>query len=336
MKKLFNSKLKSKIIRIFRPVVSITTKNPTPQMLNKLREFKIIETKTKGDSVEITLPLVHKKRVISALGKNSYLVKNRLGALLPLSFLYSRATLGIGLCVVFLGVIFFSGMIFRINISGIDGEERAKVAKFLGESGVRTVRRINPSEELAIAVTNEFDFVAHTSVSRRGNTLNVNVYRAEMPPQFVIRDIVSPREAVITTMAVLSGIGVVRVGDVVTTGQKMVEASFQMGAVPIGPNEVGQMQYDRIVVPAVAAAIIWGRVAESSVKTVATEAEIENAKETLKEEILAMITKESRTGAPAREPQITSSVVQTADGFAVEVVITHIITLACLDDLVVQ
>ena len=314
-----------KLKSFFAPTVTLRIESPDTNILNRLRVFGIISTKMTQDVLEVTIPLVNKDQAVAILRNQTYSIRTSRNILQPLNFLYKRGFLSLMLALTLCLVILLGNLVFRINIEGLEGEEKQKVAAFLSDNGIRTLTpRGRYDDSLSAGITSAFDFISHTVVYVRGNTLVVRVYKTRMPEMRPMTDIISPHNAVITRMMVFSGIPLVKVNDVVMSGQILVQAAFQVAAEPTEPNEMGQMQYNRITHPTHAVALIWGRISHSSSQIVTATHEVEGTKQKLTQQIT-----EKLGTTPARE-DIKHFVTQTQEGILVEVVINEIVQLSGL------
>lgn|GEM_PF-1595655 len=327
MRKLFNRKYNKKeksgiLNRFFSPYVTFSVEDCDVNLLNRLREFKLKRINVVGDTLGFCVPLLNKKRVEQILQNRTYTVSEGKSIATTLSFVYTNLSLVICFVVVVGALLVLNNMIFRIQIQGLDRDEGEKLSAFLTENNVRSLtRKSRINDGLATAISSNFDFIAHTSMYIRGNTLVVSVHRTETPPMPSMVDIVSTHNAIITEMMVISGIAQVEIGQAVTAGQVLVAAQLQVGVTQGEPDDWGRPTFTPNTVPGYAMAIIRGRVSDSRAIIVQTEQEKDAAIVTLKHQI-------ERDNDGINFDEITHFITQLEGGnFAVEVVASRVIDL---------
>ena len=291
-------------------------------LLNRLREFKPKRISIKESTLGFCVPLLNKKRVEQILRNRTYTVTEHNTVATTLSFLHANLSLVLCFVVVVVALLGFNSLIFRIQIQGLERGEREQVSVFLRENNVRALtRKRQIGDEISGAVTANFDFIAHTSMFVRGNSLVVAVHRTETPPLPPMVDIVSSFDAIVTEMFIMSGIAQVEIGQAVQAGQVLVSAQIQIGVTPGEPDDWGRPTFTPITVPGYAMAIIRGRVSDSRAMIVQNENEKDMAVQTLTYQI-----KQANKGVEFDEVQ--SFVTQlSGGGFAVEVVASRVVDL---------
>ena len=274
--------------KFFLPTLTFEIENASSSILNKLSDFNIKNVKTKEDGLVFDVPLIYKRRVEKVLGNQSFIIKRHRNIIDVISFFYSNSIF-VG-CLVFMIIVLtiMNGLVFRINIQGLEGEEKLQVIQFLRDNGVRNLTwRRSHSRELATQLIQEFDFIVHSNMSARGTTLVFNIYRASTPPGASRTDIISMHDAVITSLIVISGIPRVQIGDIVRVRQVLVEASFQIGVEVGEMDEYGNWTYSPITHPGVAIAQIHGEISFSRSSVTSSEnSAMEHAEALYKELIL--------------------------------------------------
>jgi len=131
-----------------------------------------------------------------------------------------------------------------------------------------------------------FDFISHATISGRGTSIFVSIYRTNTPKATSTNDLVSRYDAVVTQINVFGGMAVASVGQPVRAGEVLVRAAFQVGVEVGEPDDWGRPTYTPITQPTTASAVVFGRVSHSRATVVQGEVNIPNATVVLMAQIM--------------------------------------------------
>jgi len=314
--------MKNRLNKFLIPTVTFTIENVGATILNKLSKFNIKNVKFNDDILSFDVSLLYRKKIERLIANQTFKVNAYGNAMNIIGFFYSNLAFVGCLVVMIVALFIFDGLVFRVRVEGLLHEEREQVIGFLHDNGVRNLTwKRRHTQDIAIRLSQEFEFIAHSNMVLRGSTLIFNVYRAVIPPGASKTDIKSNHDAVITSMMIMSGIPKVKIGDIVNVGQVLVEAAFQIGVEVGEPDEFGQNTYTPITHPGVAIAEIFGEVSFSMSRVVSNTSEADtNANEIY----LELLLEHGFDDGDIRQVFIQSL---PDGGYSVEVVIRRIIKL---------
>ena len=113
--------------------VRINSSELDTAILNRLRRFKLRNVTASGFSV----PLAHKREVVRILGKRIHTIHENRNVFTLLNFFYTRAALAMTAISCVATFFVLEQFAFRMEIHGIEGEERAVIAAYLRQNGVK-------------------------------------------------------------------------------------------------------------------------------------------------------------------------------------------------------
>jgi hypothetical protein len=193
---------------------------------NRLRSFRLTNISRCGDSFSFDVPLSYAKEIKKMLSNFEYTCKENLNFFRGVNFLLNKMTLSVAVLVCMIAFFVLDFFIYDIRIIG--AADADAVYHYLGGIGVTefiTKQRVADTN-IAEGIVNTFPNVAHANVRLRGNTLVVNIIEAENNPAKVPQNFYSRYDAVIKEVVVFSGRAMVEKGDVVKTGDLLVENAY--------------------------------------------------------------------------------------------------------------
>jgi len=210
--------------------VSFTVQNGSVPLINKLKDFKITNvTLDAHDALRFQAPLVHKKSIARMVGKHDYTVTENRSAIRAASFLYMNLFLTCALIGSIMILSLLNNFIFRIQVTGVEGEEHAIASSLIPTNTLTLKHRVDKGAiETALVA---LPFVAHVSTQIRGTRLVVNIHPVESAPDDPTTDMLSRFDAVVTSIVVASGTPLVVVGQAVSIGQILVQGESAKGIV---------------------------------------------------------------------------------------------------------
>lgn len=199
-------------------------------LINKLRKFcpRDIEicVNSGEETLEFSVDLSFKREISRLLYKRDFTVVENNNIFKTLNFVYSRTAVIFTALICILSFIALDRLVFRVNIDGLDGAEHTQVASYLQENGVRRFRlKSRDLSAVTHSLVSNFDFIAAANIYITGATLRVNVLRADNISAELeyAADITSPVDGVIERILVLGGTQVAQAGQVVRTGDILVQ-----------------------------------------------------------------------------------------------------------------
>lgn len=142
--------------------------------------------------------------------------------------LFRRKALLAGLLVVTLGVIAAAQFVWDVQVKGVGAYEGAKIKAELAEKGI--VPGVYKGSLDLKAITTDMiiahDEIAWMNIAFRGVAVVVNILPADMPPEVYDEnrpcDIIAKKDAYIESVIPLAGRAVVKPGDTVRAGDKLI------------------------------------------------------------------------------------------------------------------
>jgi hypothetical protein len=136
-------------------------------------------------------------------------------------------------CVLYFGFDFF---IYSVQITGGTSELQSEIMAYLTDSGVKKFapKRTVFDSDIANLITQKYPTVSHANMKVYGNTAVLMIAEAEHNTVKPRENIYAKYDAVIKEILVGSGIALVGVGDVVKSGELLVENAYADKVVIIG------------------------------------------------------------------------------------------------------
>ena len=203
------------------------------RLLNELRGEGVLLARierTNKQSMLISAPQKHSAKIVAICAQMCYNISvvREGGSRAALRLAAKRAGLIAGTLVFVTALIVSQLFVWRIEITGGDVADSKRVAALLKDNGVGrlSLRRRVDVDKITQAIQSE-DFAVAASVEIVGTTLVIDIVPAldYIPPDYAEpRDITSRYDALITRVVARSGTPAVRVGDVVSSGDKLIGA----------------------------------------------------------------------------------------------------------------
>jgi len=141
--------------------------------------------------------------------------------------------------IAFIGLLYYlSGFIWLVEVVGNERLESALILEFLGEQGLSAGNRQSRVDRHSIerVVSANFDDISFINIGFQGTKATVNIAET-LPREEIIDksrpcDIIAKRDGIITSVFVSRGTPVVREGDVVLAGDKLVSGVLLVGEGP--------------------------------------------------------------------------------------------------------
>lgn len=168
---------------------------------------------------------------LSSLARNFYCtfeIIERYG--LPFFFekLRRRKGLVFGAILFFIILAYMTSLVWNINIAGLKSIDETSIMRSLSDMGIKkwtSVHKIN-LDDIDKKLANEYDKFAFVASKLDGTVLNIEVVEKVLPSVPKGRsDIIASKDGQITKLILLSGVPLVKEGDVVTKGQVLVEGT---------------------------------------------------------------------------------------------------------------
>jgi similar to stage IV sporulation protein len=192
-----------------------------------------------GETFRVEIPArdykKHGRQIARKAGCHVHLIRRRGIGLCFHKYRKRRLLLfGIPVCLAF--VVYFSSVVWQINITGGEASDRALSQSLLMEAGVHPGSFFGGFDTKQLAQTllkAQEDKLSWVGIERVGTTLNVELatgtfYREQEIPPETPCDIIASKAGVISRIVPSSGSAVVQKGDIVEQGQLLVSGTVNL------------------------------------------------------------------------------------------------------------
>lgn len=205
--------------------------NNSVYILNKLRVYCVDDVQLNARNMSFYVPLIHKSTVARILRNEKFTYKTNLNIFNILNFFYMRVALSVTAILCLVALIISNYFVFRVEVHGADAAHTMQIFEYLNSQNMKalTPKSDKSTQVTAQAITEHFDFVAHTSGKIVGSTLVFSVYEVKVADdKNNNNDIVSTADSVIKSIIVASGRAVVSVGDIVRKGDVLIKGEYKI------------------------------------------------------------------------------------------------------------
>ncbi len=215
----------------------------------KKRGFYIRNLEQNADEYELNIAVNDFKKIKEIVRKTGVKVVIVSKHGLPFFFLrlsYRKCFLfGAFLC--FIWLIYMSNFIWAIEIEGNKSISDEMILDYLNEYniGIGTGKSKFDTEMLEKSFRRDFDNITWISIGREGTTLTVDLKERDVmiyeDEEYYASSLYAPRDGVITSIIVRSGLAKVKVGDTVEKGQLLID-----GILPVVKTDGTVLDYNLV------------------------------------------------------------------------------------------
>jgi len=201
------------------------------RLIEKLRKTaRLFDVKSNAKSLIFWCAKKDKDKIIAKLNELCYnfTILEEKGLSFALKHTVARAGVILGVALSVILTVLYPKLVLYISVN--DEGLRDQTISVLQEAGVSQNKLIWTIDAEGISKRlMALDGVSYAKVTRRGTSVEVELRRELLPPEFLFesgKKVVSVRTAVVTRAVVFSGTAVVKYGDVVKPGDTLIDSYF--------------------------------------------------------------------------------------------------------------
>jgi hypothetical protein len=226
----------SKVKNFFGGMVHFNVLGVNLALINKLRAYKVQNIKICGENLSFAVPILYAEQIKRLLRnfessciENSNLIRG-------VNFLLNRFILSVAILICCVLYFVFDFFIYSVRVTGGTSELQNEIMTYLNSNGIKkfSAKRTVFNCDIADLIMEKYPNVAHANIKVYGNTAVIMIAEAEYNLVKPKQNIYAKYDAVIKEIWVVSGIAKVGVGDIVKSGDLLVENAYADKVVIIG------------------------------------------------------------------------------------------------------